>query len=38
MLVKMWEKFDEATMGIVVRDIKRFIFVVTLTLKTSLIL
>lgn len=24
-LVKMWEKFDEATMGIVVRHIKRFI-------------
>ena len=25
-LVKMWEKFDEATMGIVVRHIKRFGF------------
>ena len=24
-LVKMWEKFDEASMGIVVRHIKRFL-------------
>lgn len=23
-LVKMWERFDEATMGIVVRHVKRF--------------
>jgi hypothetical protein len=25
-LVKMWEKFDDATMGIVVRHIKRFAY------------
>ena len=26
-LVKMWEKYEEASMGIIVKHIKRFVFI-----------